>query len=90
MARTINLETNRVLHHARFARGAFDSAFFSLVLHLRKPFTHPNDRLTSDFGYQKKTLNIFIKVCYSPSRISHPTLARLKAIAVSARQIRKS
>src|SRR6267154_475537 len=48
------------------------------------------DEETHPSTYPSKTLYIFIKVCYSPSYISHPTLASSRAIAVSARQIRKS
>ena len=46
--------------------------------------------LIDEETHPSKTLNIFIKVCYSPSYISHPTLASSRAIAVSARLIRKS
>jgi hypothetical protein len=51
VARTINLETNRVPHHAGFACGAFLFAFFSFVSHPRKPFTRPNSRSTLIFDH---------------------------------------
>ena len=95
MARTINLETNRVLHHARFARGAFDSAFFSLVLHLRKPFTRPNSRSNLNFDHSLLSCPLAPRTESYDTRIvetracPHPIRAvfRLPAIAVASVQV---
>src|SRR5229473_332539 len=75
VAQTINLETNRVPHHAGFACGAFDSALSRLSRIHRNHSTAVIAVQPSFSTVRHKTLNIFIKVCYSPPCIPNPILA---------------
>jgi hypothetical protein len=51
VARTSNPDTNLGAPHVGFTCGAFDFAFFWLVLHPSQPFVPPRSRSTLIFDY---------------------------------------